>query len=97
MAKARDDSVSGTGRARGVAPKPRAVVAKTAGIGTLRESGLHADLKRWYAQPGDEFEIALDGYVIDIRRGEYLIEIQTPAKASPARRASARNRRCRAA
>ncbi|MCW5773982.1 MAG: hypothetical protein KIT16_20230 [Rhodospirillaceae bacterium] len=46
-------------------------------IGTLRETGLHADLKRWYAQPGDVFETALDGYVIDIRRGNMLIEIQT--------------------
>jgi hypothetical protein len=52
------------------------------GIGTLRETGLHADLKRWYAQPGDEFEIALDGYVIDIRRGQYLIEIQTRSFAA---------------
>lgn len=49
----------------------------TAGIGTLRERPLHADLKRWYTQAGDELEVAVDGYVVDIVRGEHLIEIQT--------------------
>ena len=38
---------------------------------------MHAALKQWYAQPGDLFEVLVDGYVIDIRRGELLIEIQT--------------------
>lgn len=27
--------------------------------------------------PGDEFEVPLDGFVIDIRRGDLLIEVQT--------------------
>ncbi|MGH1492831.1 MAG: hypothetical protein ACRBK7_26125 [Acidimicrobiales bacterium] len=27
--------------------------------------------------PGDEFEVELDGFVIDIRRGDLLIEVQT--------------------
>jgi hypothetical protein len=49
----------------------------TGGIGTLRERPLHADLKRWYAQPGDRLEVPVDGYVIDLVRGELLIEIQT--------------------
>ncbi len=47
------------------------------GIGTLKERSLHAALKAWYAQPGDRFEVDVDGYVIDIVRGELLIEIQT--------------------
>jgi hypothetical protein len=47
------------------------------GIGSLNETTLHADLKRWYAQPGDRLEIKVDGYVVDIVRGELLIEIQT--------------------
>jgi hypothetical protein len=47
------------------------------GIGTLREKHLHASLKRWYARPGDRAEIAIDGYVIDLVRGDLLIEIQT--------------------
>jgi hypothetical protein len=34
-------------------------------------------LKADYAQPGDSFEVPLDGFVIDIHRGESLIEIQT--------------------
>jgi hypothetical protein len=54
-------------------------------IGTLAEKSLHAQLKQLYAQPGDQLEYALDGYVIDIARprGEGAepdygcIEIQT--------------------
>ncbi len=47
------------------------------GIGTLGEGSLHAALKSWYAQPGDVLEEAVGGYVIDIRRDDLLIEIQT--------------------
>lgn len=47
------------------------------GVGTLNEKSLHAQLKNWYAQPGDRFEVPLDGYVIDMIRGDHLIEIQT--------------------
>jgi len=46
-------------------------------IGLLRETSLHASLKQWIAQPGDQFEVKVDGYVIDIQRDEILIEIQT--------------------
>jgi len=46
-------------------------------IGMLRERHLHASLKRWYALPGDQVELAVDGYVVDLVRGELLIEIQT--------------------
>lgn len=46
-------------------------------VGTLGEKPLHASLKRWYARPGDRIEEPLDGYVIDLVRGEELIEIQT--------------------
>jgi hypothetical protein len=48
-----------------------------AGIGTLQESSLHAALKVWYAKPGDQFEVRVDGAIIDIVRGKQLIEIQT--------------------
>lgn len=47
------------------------------GIGTLSERSLHAALKEWYARPGDRLEEKVDGYVVDIVRGEGLIEIQT--------------------
>jgi hypothetical protein len=46
-------------------------------IGVLNEKALHASLKAWLAQPGDLFEQPLDGFVIDIVRGEQLIEVQT--------------------
>ena len=46
-------------------------------IGTLNERELHAQVKEWLARPGDRFEVALDRYVIDIVRGERLIEVQT--------------------
>ncbi|MFX0044149.1 MAG: hypothetical protein ACFE8L_14635 [Candidatus Hodarchaeota archaeon] len=47
------------------------------GIGTLRESSLHAKLKEWYREPGDQLESPIDGYIIDIVRKDLLIEIQT--------------------
>lgn len=46
-------------------------------IGTLRETGLHAALKAWYARPGDQVEVPLAGYVVDLLRGDTIIEIQT--------------------
>jgi len=52
------------------------------GIGQLNEKPLHASLKHWYARPGDRFEVAVDGYVIDIVRDNLLIEIQTANFAS---------------
>jgi hypothetical protein len=47
------------------------------GVGVLNEKPLHAALKAWYAQPGDRFEVDVDGSIIDIVRGELLVEIQT--------------------
>ncbi len=46
-------------------------------IGTLNEQPLHAAIKRWLARPGDRFEVPVGRYVIDIVRGDLLIEIQT--------------------
>ncbi len=46
-------------------------------IGTLNERELHAQVKSWLAQPGDQFEVPIDRFVIDIVRGERLIEVQT--------------------
>lgn len=48
-----------------------------ANIGTLREGPLHAALKEWVAEPGDRFEVDVDGFVIDVVRGDHLIEVQT--------------------
>ena len=47
------------------------------GIGVLNESSLHYQIKKWYGRPGDRFEVRIEGNVIDIIRGEHLIEIQT--------------------
>ncbi len=46
-------------------------------IGTLNEGSLHAQLKAWSRRPGDLVEQPVDGYVIDLVRGDTLIEIQT--------------------
>lgn len=46
-------------------------------IGTLNEGRLHADLKAWYSEPGDRLEAPVDGYVIDLVRGDRLVEFQT--------------------
>jgi len=48
----------------------------------MSEKPLHAALKEWYAQPGDRLEMPLDAYVIDIVRGDLLIEIQTRSFAA---------------
>lgn len=49
----------------------------SSGIGSLHESSLHAQIKRWYARPGDCLEGEVEGYVVDIVRGDLLIEVQT--------------------
>jgi len=51
-------------------------------IATLMEGPLHADLKSWYQEPGDEAEVPVDGRQVDIVRGELLIEIQTSGFAA---------------
>lgn len=55
---------------------------KMSRIGLLNEKSLHASLKELYAQPGDQFEVTVDGFVIDIVRGDLLLEIQTGNFAS---------------
>ena len=67
-------------------------------IGTLRESHLHAALKRWCSLPGDLVEAPVDGYVIDLVRDDLLIEVQTSGLSSMKRKAEAlldRGRRLR--
>jgi hypothetical protein len=46
-------------------------------IGLLNERPLHASLKEWYAQPGDQFEAMVDRFLIDIVRDDLLLEVQT--------------------
>lgn len=51
-------------------------------VGILRETPLHAALKRWYADDGDRFEQPVDGYVVDVVRGDTLVEVQTSGFSS---------------
>jgi len=46
-------------------------------IGCLNEKPLHAALKEWYRQDGDEVELPVNGFVVDLVRDGLLIEIQT--------------------
>ena len=47
-------------------------------IGVLREGPLHRELKTMLAGPGDQFEVRVDGYVIDLVRADgELVEVQT--------------------
>jgi len=48
-----------------------------ASIGCLNEKSLHAALKAWCLQPGDQTEVPVEGYIVDIVRGDLLIEVQT--------------------
>jgi len=46
-------------------------------IGTLNEGALHAQLKVWYGKPGDLLEQKVGGYIVDLVRGDLLVEFQT--------------------
>lgn len=48
----------------------------------MAETSLHNELKNWYAQPGDQMEVPVEGYIIDLVRGDKLIEIQTRSFSS---------------
>jgi hypothetical protein len=52
-------------------PEPRG------GIGTLNEFSMHAQIIHHLAQPNDQLEAELEGYFIDILRGQKIIEVQT--------------------
>lgn len=42
-----------------------------------RESSLHSSIKKWYFLEGDRIEAKVDDFIVDIVRGDLLIEIQT--------------------
>lgn len=58
-------------------------------VGTLGEGPLHAALKQWYAEPGDLLEVPVDGYVVDLVRGDLLVEVQTGSFSSMRRKLTA--------
>lgn len=43
----------------------------------MGRASLHESIKQWYSKPGDQLEVWVDGYLIDIVHGELLIEVQT--------------------
>ena len=55
-------------------------------IGLLNEKPLHAGLKEWYRCGGDQVEVPLEGFVVDLVRDGVLIEIQTGGFSSMRRK-----------
>jgi hypothetical protein len=51
-------------------------------LSSVAETTLHNQLKNWYAMPGDTIEAPVEGYLIDILRGDLLVEIQTRSFSS---------------
>ncbi len=47
------------------------------GINTYNETSLHASLKAYFAGPGGECEVPVDGYIADLVQDGVLVEIQT--------------------
>ncbi len=43
----------------------------------MTEHSLHSELKDWYMASGDELEVTVEDFRVDILRGKLLIEIQT--------------------
>jgi hypothetical protein len=43
----------------------------------MNEHSLHLEIKKVYSLPGDVFEVKLGNYIVDILRGELVIEVQT--------------------
>ena len=43
----------------------------------MNEHSLRSAIKNWYSLPNDEIEVNIGGFVVDVTRGNLLIEIQT--------------------
>jgi hypothetical protein len=43
----------------------------------MNECSLHSEIKKVYSLSGDQFEVKLGNYIIDILRGNLVIEVQT--------------------
>ncbi len=52
-------------------------------IGTLNEGALHAQLKEWYRRPGDLLEQVAGGFVVDLVRGDLLVEMEASSRLRP--------------
>jgi hypothetical protein len=43
----------------------------------MTEYSLHSEIKRWYMGSGDELEVKVEDFIVDVIRGDLLVEIQT--------------------
>src|SRR5665647_1566967 len=43
----------------------------------MNECSLHSEIKKVYSLPGDQFEVKLGNYIVDILRENLIIEVQT--------------------
>jgi hypothetical protein len=43
----------------------------------MTEYSLHSEIKHWYMVSGDELEVKVEDFIIDVLRGKLLVEIQT--------------------
>lgn len=43
----------------------------------MTEYSLHSEIKDWYMVSGDELEVKVEDFIVDVVRGKLLIEIQT--------------------
>jgi hypothetical protein len=43
----------------------------------MNEYSLHSEIKKAYSLPGDQFEVKLGNYIVDILRQQLVIEVQT--------------------
>ena len=46
-------------------------------IGSLNEGELHKSLKELHTEDGDDIECPVDGYIVDIKKEDRIVEIQT--------------------
>ena len=46
-------------------------------MSSITEYSLHVQIKNWYSTPGDEVEVKVDDFIVDVLRDDLLIEIQT--------------------
>jgi hypothetical protein len=52
------------------------------GINIENENSLHSSLKKWFSEPNDRLEAKVGKYIVDILRGDQIIEVQTRNFAS---------------
>lgn len=77
-----------TRRAPGAATGRRATRASAPALTTLREGSLHAALKSLYAGAAGRTEALVDGFVVDVKRADAIVEVQTASLASIRRKLS---------